>query len=67
MNSASNLDRSETPKTDKIALRLTGHKGLFCDNASLAQYNDLLRLCKKMERRVRKLEAAQYGDYRQDQ
>lgn len=45
-----------TPETDAIALRLTGVRGLFCDDKSLAQYNDLLRLARALERRLAEAE-----------
>jgi hypothetical protein len=43
---------SLTPRADKIALRLTGKTGLFCDGESLAQYNDLLHLARELERHL---------------
>ncbi len=41
---------SSTPRVDAIALRLTGRAGLFCDDESLAQYNDLVREARQLER-----------------
>lgn len=43
---------SDTPRSDAIALRLQGRTDLFCDDDSLAQYNDLLRLARAMEREL---------------